>query len=691
MEKRVVEKGYEKNKWKRIFLLTSVGILIYFILITAIAPKKYSYMVGDIVNEPIKATKEIVDVQATEIQEDIVKSKIDQQFTLKNEVKIEAIDNIKAFFTKLINLKSDDIELENKILELKSIENFELTDLQYQKMLSLSIDKATELQWVTLAIIDKIYEKEIKENDEDAIKEAQDIVDEELSKANIDIELEIILEELCNSEIKPNFIFDKVKTDELITEALKAVPKVMIKKNQIIVREGEPITQNQLNILSDLGLLDNDNSKTYVITCIILIVFVVFTQYIQYQYLKKEKKHILKDLKLLSMIMALNLFILALARVTSIVSPLLIPIGTVVILLAVLIDYKVSIVINILNLMLMAVIIGFDPQFILIGLITIVVSAVALKKVSQSNDILYTTLYVVIAVAIVTLTSGILLSNNMSKIVFDMIKAGIGALLSGVLAIGILPFLESSFGLLTNVKLLELSNPNSPLLKRLLMEAPGTYHHSIMVANLAEVATEEVGGNPILSRVGAYYHDIGKIRRPNFFSENQLGGINPHNRISATISTSIIISHVKDGLELADEYNIPEAIKDIIGQHHGRTLVKYFYFTVKNAAENPDEIDEEEFRYEGPIPRSKEAAIIMLADSVEAAVRSINEPTMAKIEEMVNNIIKDKLYANQLDDCDLTFKDLQKIKDSFMKVLIGLYHQRVEYPTEKTKEESGKE
>ena len=220
------------------------------------------------------------------------------------------------------------------------------------------------------------------------------------------------------------------------------------------------------------------------------------------------------------------------------------------------------------------------------------------------------------------------------------------------------------------------------LLKRLLMEAPGTYHHSVMVANLAEVAAEAVGANPILARVGAYYHDIGKIKRPFFFGENQLGGANPHNKLNPKLSASIIISHVKDGVELANEYNIPVPIRDFIERHHGTTLVKYFYLTLKNSSDNPEDVKEEDFRYLGPRPVSKEVAIVMLADSIEAAVRSINEPTMAKIEEMVNNIIKDKLNSNQLDNCNLTFKDLETIKSCFLKVLRGLYHHRIEYPKE---------
>ena len=460
----------------------------------------------------------------------------------------------------------------------------------------------------------------------------------------------------------------------------------MIKKNQTFVKEGEPITQQQINILTELGLVGEDLSKDYIYTYIILAFFVLFVLGMQYMYLKKEKKEILIDTKLVFLILLLNLLSVISARVFTFVSLFIIPIACAPILMTVFLDSKISIVINSLNLLFVAVIVGFDPQVILIGIVSTIVSSTTLKKVSQRNDILYSTVYVAAAVAVVILSSGILLSNNIKQILLDVILAVFGAFISGILAMGLLPFLESSFSLVTNMKLLELSNPNNPLLKRLLMEAPGTYHHSVMVANLAEVAAEEVGANPMLVRVGAYYHDVGKIKRPFFFGENQLGGTNPHDKISPTLSTTIIISHVKDGLELAKEYDIPKVVSDMIVQHHGTTLVKYFYYTLKNSSENPDEIREEDFRYPGPKPQSKEAAIIMMADSVEAAVRSIQEPTLEKIEDMVNNIVKDKMNSNQLNECDLTFRELEVIKACFLRVLKGIYHHRIEYPTEKGKE-----
>lgn len=685
-DKNDTEKNILKDKWKRIFLFAVAAILTYFIIMTVVTPKRYNFIEGDIASVDIKAPRDIIDEEATNAKEQEVAAKVEKKFTLKNEVKIEASQNIKSFFDKLINLKSSEIDEKEKINELKKIEAFKLSDNQYKTLLELTVNKDTELQWIALAAIDKAYENQIEENSIEKIDEAKDTVEKYLKGQSLESNIEEIVQDMCDSQIHPNYFFDQAKTDESLKEALKSVSKVMIKKNQIIVKEGEPITQRQISILTELGLLGDGVSKNYIYTYIITAFYVVFVFVLQYVYLKNEKKDIFNNNKLILLTLLLNLFTLATTRVFEIASLFLIPIACSPILMSVFLDSKVSIIINLLNLLLVSVIVGFNPQIILIGIISIIIVAALLKKVNQRNDILYTTMYLSISVAVVVLSSGILLSNNINKILIDMTLSVLGALTSGILAIGLLPFLEYTFSLVTNMKLLELSNPNSPLLKRLLMEAPGTYHHSIMVANLAEVAAEEIGANTMLTRVGAYYHDAGKIKRPFFFGENQLGGVNPHNKISPSLSASIIISHVKDGLELAKEYDIPSAVSDMMIQHHGTTLVKYFYYTLKNSSDNPESVKEEDFTYPGPKPQSREAAIIMMADSVEAAVRSIQEPTVEKIENMVNNIIKDKLDSGQLSECELTFRDLETIKSCFLKVLKGIYHSRIEYPKEKDKE-----
>ena len=688
--KMVDEKKFEnsREKWRRSFLFTMVFIITYFIMLTAVAPSRYDLKVGDIAEVDIKAPRDIIDQDATKAKENEIIESVEKVYSLKGEVKLEATKSVTTFFTKLINLRSSEVSEKEKIETLKKIDTFTLTDSNYKTLLSITNEKATEMQWILLSALEKVYENNIRdESDEDieakTIDEAKVIANDVIDSSELDESLKNILKDMAYSQIKPNWVFDKDKTDEKVTEALKAAPKEYIKKSQIIVKEGEPITQSQIEVLTELGIIGDGVDKGYLFIYIVLAALVFLTLALQYLYMKKERLGLLLNTKVVLMIIILNIVSIIMARSLSFVSPFVIPLGCTALIMTLLLDYKLAVVINTLNLVFVAIITGFSPQVIVLGIVNIIVACTSIKKVNGRNEVLQATLYMVIASAVVTLATGLLVSNNFKMIVSEVTFSILGALLSGIFAIGFTPFLESAFIIVTNMKLLELSNPNSPLLKRLLMEAPGTYNHSLMVANLAEVAAEEVDANPILARIGSYYHDVGKLKRPIFFGENLMGRENPHNRIKPTLSAQIIISHAKDGLELAKEYKLPEIIQDIIIQHHGTTLVKYFYYTLKNSSDNPDEIKEEDFKYSGPIPSSKEATIIMLADSVEAAVRSIPMPTKEKIEEMVNNIFKDKLQSDQLINSDLTLRDIENIKKCFLKVLIGVYHQRVEYPKEK--------
>jgi cyclic-di-AMP phosphodiesterase PgpH len=230
---------------------------------------------------------------------------------------------------------------------------------------------------------------------------------------------------------------------------------------------------------------------------------------------------------------------------------------------------------------------------------------------------------------------------------------------------------------LSSMKLIELSNPNHPLLRKILTESPGTYHHSLMVANLSEGACEAIGANGLLARVAAYYHDIGKTKRPRYFIENQIGDDNPHDHLSPQLSKNIIIAHVADGVAMLKKHKMPKEIIDIAEQHHGTTLLKYFYHKAKQQS---GYVSEEEFRYPGPKPQTKEAAIISIADSVEAAVRSLSNPSQEKIEKVVRGIIADRLQDNQFNECNITLKELELVAQSLCETLNGVFHSRIEYP-----------
>jgi len=258
----------------------------------------------------------------------------------------------------------------------------------------------------------------------------------------------------------------------------------------------------------------------------------------------------------------------------------------------------------------------------------------------------------------------------------------INGLLSGVIALGILPLFEYVLQTVTNISLLELADFNHPILQRMVLEAPGTYHHSLVVGNLSDSACLVVGANGLLARIGAYYHDIGKLQKPEYFIENQDLKKNAHDELTPTMSKLIIMNHIKEGLELAKKYSLSPVLWDFIQQHHGNSLVYYFYRRALEGKEEDQEVAEEGFRYPGPKPNTKETAIVLLADSVEAATRSLKDPTPDKIEETVHKVINNKFIDGQLDECELTLKDIEKISSVFTKILSGIYHSRINYPQE---------
>jgi len=289
----------------------------------------------------------------------------------------------------------------------------------------------------------------------------------------------------------------------------------------------------------------------------------------------------------------------------------------------------------------------------------------------------------------------LLLGNEtgVREVLYALSFAAASGIVTAILVIGLLPFFEVAFGILSPLRLVELSNPNHPLLRKLLTETPGTYHHSVMVGNLAEAAAEAIGANGLLCRVGSFYHDIGKTKRPSYFIENQGSMENPHDSIDPMLSAAIIVAHAKDGAEMLREHKMPRQICDIAEQHHGTTLLKYFYHKqLKLKEAHPDgdaEVREEDFRYPGPKAQTKEAAIVGIADCVEAAVRSLRNPTIEQIDSMVDKIIKDRLEDNQFNECDLTMKELDKVGKALKETLLGIFHSRIEYPELPNKQRPG--
>jgi len=339
-------------------------------------------------------------------------------------------------------------------------------------------------------------------------------------------------------------------------------------------------------------------------------------------------------------------------------------------------EMPISLLIALGSAVTVASIAGTNFYLAVLFLISGILSTILLWQVRRRNAIIRAGLIIGIVQAITLLFLERFKISNFSA----YITLFLNGIASSVIAVGILPVFEYLFNTVTNISLLELADFNNPILQRLMMEAPGTYHHSLVVGNLSEAACQATGAHALLARIGAYYHDIGKLSKPEYFSENQDIAVSKHDTLSPTMSKMVIMNHVKEGMELAKKQKLNWKLVDFIQQHHGKSLVYYFYRRALENLESEQQILEEGFRYPGPKPNTKETAIVLLADSVEAATRTLKEPTPVNIEDLVHKVINNKFIDGQLDECDLTLKDLEMIAVVFSRILGGIYHSRITYP-----------
>lgn len=507
-------------------------------------------------------------------------------------------------------------------------------------------------------------------------------------------ELKVVLDTFVDVKISsPTLRVDRELTEAKRNEVKEAVPipKYSYTANEKIVGLGEKVDDRVFLVLQEYGLIQTRSpwkgaSGIGLIVLVSMLVILLYLYHYRPEIYKKTSYLVLLGLNM-SLVLALGKGVIALNLGGNYNSLLgfLIPLAWSSMVIAILIDAKLAIMVTTIMGMFLGILV--DPQFqspfgLQVALVTGfggITGVYSVSHLSQRSDVARAALFVGAANAVGVLAVGLTSGLTPKSLAVGAVLGIINGVVASVFTVGTLHWFESGFKITSAVRLLEISNPNHPLLRRLLMEAPGTYHHSILVGNLAEAAAELTGADSLLVRVGALYHDIGKLKRPYFFIENQFSSDNPHDKIAPTLSTLIITSHIKDGLELAREHNLPQPVRDIIEQHHANGLVTFFYHKAKEG-ERAETVSEAEFRYEAPKPQTKEAALVCLADSVEAAVRSLKDSPPGQIPGLVRKIIKDKLNDGQLDECDLTFKDLSIIAGAFDRVLSGIFHGRVEYP-----------
>lgn len=593
------------------------------------------------------------------------------------DTKAEALakSRLTDFFEIVAAAKKDKLNTEVIVdnLESKGFGGFSKSEVT--TVLNLEEKSLKKIEETVKSVLETFFLLRIKPDEIDLVRTKVKGV---IEPVNLGTDEKAIAEKLLSKLIVPNYLPELKKTEEERIKAASKVKPVMItrQKGEVIIREGEIIQREDALVLESLGVMKKGFDyftllSLFALTGIILFMLVMYIRIFDKSTYEKLER-IFLTLTLLTLFNFLvrilfdtNYEYLAPAPLSVIISNLMLgtitSMGLIAASLATVYLYSEA---------------SFSLAFVLL-----IGSAFALfctQSIKQHRQLLNTSVLLTLAMGITGLLTSVYFKEDLISIAKIGITSMLNGFLSTVFALGLLPFLESAFHMTTAIRLLELSNPNHPLLKKLMQKAPGTYNHSIMTANLSEAAAQSVNGNPLLSRVAGYFHDIGKLKRPLFFVENQVAGENPHDKTSPALSRLIIASHVKDGVDIAREHRLPPEVVSIIAQHHGNSLVSFFYQKAKD--ESNGEIHDEAFRYSGAKPQTKEAAIVMLADSVEAAARSLSKPTPQRIEQMVRSVIKSKFEDGQLDESELTFHEIEKIVNAFVQVLQGFYHSRIEYP-----------
>lgn len=726
----------------KLLLKILIGVLAYVsvfaILLAAVSPKRYDLKAGDIATESIRAPRDVENKIATQRRIEQARQSVAPIYRLNQDVKTETVEEVNKIFEeiKIIRgLASERLEewkarqeadksqqaaeeevapedemhqdqgagqtenagqediyeaakgeidyqqvFDKQFLEqLKGHMSVQLSNEELLACIMADEAEISQLQERLVEILIGLLDLKIKE---DNLLEAKNTLRNEILTLPISNELRLVSTTIGLTLLKPNMIYDHEATEAEREKAAENVEKVIYKKGQYIVQDGQPITEEQIAMLKELGLLKDEPFDVPLVVGLGLLLLVVEVAGIIYiHYFERE----LADQPLMFILISLVVCLtLGVSYGMSVVSQYVMPVALSAMLLTVLMKPRIAFFVNVLLAILVGIMTRGQSGVMVAGLLGGMTGIFIAHRSQHRNGLFLAGLGASAASMLSTAGYELMVSGSWWTALRSSMWSGGSGVLAAVLAVGTLPVWENVFGIITPIKMIELSNPNHPLLNRLMREAPGTYHHSIIVANLAESAAQAVGANGLLARVGAFYHDVGKLVRPYYFRENQLTTENPHDKINPTLSTNIIISHAKDGAKLAQKYKIPKVIQDFILQHHGTTPVIYFYHKAKN---NNKDVKLDDFRYKGPKPQTPETAIVMLADTVEAAVRTLPDPSLGKVEGLIRKLIKEKLEDGQLDECHLTLKDLDSIATAFKDVLCGIFHERVEYPDVDLKEE----
>ncbi|MRR43749.1 HD family phosphohydrolase, partial [Bacillus anthracis] len=678
-----------------------LGAVLFFALMNNVKPEQLDVDMYSIAKKTIHSPIKIEDKVITERKKQEAAQKVGDQYTYRSEYKQNRVDIVNDVFAKvnevIQEMKAAGPEEQKKMTDANKLEKLkkklpsnltkELSDENLLYFINAEPDQLELAKNAALTSVSVIMGGNIKMSEEMAAKER---FVNEMKTLNVNSGLKEAVNALGSYAITANYFYDPAVTKEKKKAEEDLVPPVYILQGQVIVREGETISSDMYNQLKLVGLLEKGNSFQPYVGLAVLIGVLLYFMHKQFEVFLQRKRedrpYILAYITILSITIVLMKIISLFQKLEYAGIAYVVPVAMGTILVKLMIGDRFVFLTSMIFSVCGSIMFNEGVTSTLnysVGIYVLLSSlsvSIFLREKNRRTMILQAGILVSILNVVVLAALLLLRNGNFSplEIGTQLLMASLSGIISSVLAMGILPYLESGLGIVSSMKLMELSSPNHPLLRRILLEAPGTYHHSVMVANLSEAACEAVGANGVLARVGAYYHDVGKTVQPQFFIENQMGIENPHDKLDPVTSKDIIIAHVTDGVKMLEEYHIPQEIIDIAGQLHGTTLLKYFYY--KAIKEDKEKYTEEMFRYPGSKATSKESAIVGIADSVEAAVRSMNHPTPDQINNLVQSIIKDRLQDGQFSECDLTFKELQIVGKTLCETLNGIFHSRITYP-----------
>ncbi|MGO1059040.1 HD family phosphohydrolase [Planococcus sp. FY231025] len=688
-------------RWIAAAIILLIGIAMYIFLFGAVRSDHYDLELFQLSGETVRSAKTVVDPVKTEQERQRVAADLEPSYQFNDGI----ADNQSAVMDSLFGYISeapDEIagkeptlpqmleKLRENLRLMETSENgLRLTDDMLRELLRLREKELESLQQNLESIVSSRLEQPIRAEEVAAARSAveQDIRENERIPAAV-LQAAITIGRFA---VIPTETVNEELTSMQVEQAKASVEPTRILQGQVLVQEGQVVDREIYRQLELVGMTEEQADYKPAFG---LALFVLASTGLLWMVLERREASQPEKVTSLLVLLAVLLITLALMKLLAAVSDnfdvviaFLFPTALAGMLLRLLLNERLAVYVTFLlgaigGMMLQegsAVTLQMEiALYILFGGMA---GVYLIERDARRARLLQTSLAVG---GVNALFIGFYLligqsQYDLTEIGFYFAAAAVSGILSGAMAIGLLPFFESAFGLLSTMKLIELSNPNHPLIKKILTETPGTYHHSVMVANLADASCEAIGANGLLARVGCYYHDVGKTVRPQFFIENQVNMKNPHDSLPPETSRDIILSHGSDGAAILRKHKLPKEIVDIAAQHHGTSLLKFFYHKAKEA---DPEIPEADFRYSGPKPQTKEIAVITIADSIEAAVRSMKEPTSEKIKKLVDAIVEDKLKDGQFDECDLTMKELKTVKHIMCETLNGIFHSRIEYPKE---------